>query len=239
KKSGSPPEGFEILGVPDHGTIAEKIIISSTQVEKKPNYLTWQEAGELTLASLTGYKAMITKGKLREGETVFIPGAGSGVATYMIQFAKAVGARVIVTSRSAEKREQALKIGADIAIDTRSDWQKELNDESIDLVIESVGRATFNRSLHVLKRGGKIVVFGATTEDIVDFNLREFFYGQYKLFGTTMGSREELRDMLNLIDTHNIHPVVDRTFEFDLTSDAMEYLNQGKQFGKVAIKISE
>src|SRR5699024_8051921 len=102
---------------------------------------------------------MFREGKLKKGETVFIPGAGSGDATYMIQFAKAAGARVIVSSRSEEKREQALKIGADKAIDTASDWQKELNNESIDLVIESVGRATFNRSINVLKRGGKIVVF--------------------------------------------------------------------------------
>src|SRR5699024_2549740 len=148
--------------VPDHGTIAEKSIISSTQVEKKPRYLSWEEAGVLALVSLTGYRAMFTKGKLRAGETVFIPGAGSGVATYRIQLAIAAGARVIVSSRSEKKREQALKIGADKAIDTASDWQKELNNESIDLVIESVGRATFNRSLNVLKRGGKIVVFGAT-----------------------------------------------------------------------------
>lgn len=237
KNSDAPPEGFEILGVPDHGTIAEKIIISSTQVEKKPNYLTWQEAGVLALASLTGYRAMFTKGKLKAGETVFIPGAGSGVATYMIQFAKAAGARVIVTSRSAEKREQALKIGADIAIDTRSDWQKELNDESIDLVIESVGRATFNRSLHVLKRGGKIVVFGATTEDTVDFNLREFFYGQYQLFGSTMGSREELKELLLFMEKHEIKPIVGHTYSLNQIEEAFEFLRDNKQFGKIAIDL--
>ncbi|MBP2256958.1 zinc-binding dehydrogenase [Virgibacillus alimentarius] len=237
--SDAPPKEFDILGMPDHGTLAEKIVISKEQVEKKPEHLSWEEAGVLALAALTGYRALFTKGQVKEGETVFIPGAGSGVATYLISFAKSAGAKVIVTSRSETKREQAKELGADIALDTNSDWPEELKEERIDLVIESVGKATFNRSLEVLKKGGKIVVFGATTEDVVDFNLREFFYGQYKLFGTTMGSREELRDMLNLIDTHNIHPVVDRTFEFDLTSDAMEYLNQGKQFGKVAIKISE
>src|SRR5690625_3489887 len=136
---------------------------------------------------------MFTKGKLQKGQTVFIPGAGSGVATYMIQFAHAVGARVIVTSRDAKKREEALTIGANRAIDTSSDWEEELANESIDLVIDSVGKATFNRSLQVLKRGGKIVTFGATTEDKVDLNIREFFYGQYQLLGSTMGSREELK----------------------------------------------
>src|SRR5699024_5693618 len=82
KNSDAAPEGFEILGVPDHGTIAEKVIVSSTQVEKKPSYLSWEEAGVLALSSLTGYRAIFTKGKLQAGETVFIPGAGSGVATY-------------------------------------------------------------------------------------------------------------------------------------------------------------
>src|SRR5699024_8076435 len=99
-------------------------------------------------------------------------GAGSGVATYIIQFAKAAGDRVIVTSRSAEKRQKAEEIGADLAIDTGSEWKEELANETSDLVIDSVGRATFNRSLEVVKRVGKMVVYGAAIEDIVDLNLR-------------------------------------------------------------------
>lgn len=237
ENSDAPPEGFEILGVPDNGTIAEKIVIAQSQVEKKPEHLTWQEAGVLALASLTGFRAMFTKGQLQKGQTVFIPGASSGVATYMIQFAKAVGARVIVSSRSEEKRRQALDIGADIAIDTAADWQEELKGETIDLVIESVGRATFNRSLNILKRGGKIVVFGATTEDTVEFNLREFFYGQYQLFGSTMGSREELQSLLKFMEEHKIHPIVGHTFSLDDIEEAVEFLKENKQFGKIAIEI--
>lgn len=180
---------------------------------------------------------MFTKGQLKKGETVFIPGASSGVATYMIQFAKAVGAKVIVSSRSEEKRRQALDIGADVAIDTAADWEVELKDETIDLVIESVGRATFNRSLNILKRGGKIVVFGATTEDTVEFNLREFFYGQYQLFGSTMGSREELQTLLTFMEEYNIHPIVGHTFALDDIEEAVEFLKENKQFGKIAIEI--
>src|SRR5690625_3845066 len=171
KNSDAPPEGFDILGMPNHGTFAEKIVICASQVERKPDYLTWNEAGVLALAALTGYRAMFAKGNLQKGQTVFIPGAGSGVATYMIQFAHAVGARVIVTSRDAQKREKSLKIGANRAIETSSDWEKELADETIDLVIDSVGKATFNRSLQVLKQGDKIVTFGETKEDIVELNL--------------------------------------------------------------------
>ncbi|WP_430786309.1 zinc-binding dehydrogenase [Virgibacillus flavescens] len=236
--SDTSPQGFDILGFPTHGTFAEKIAISSEQVEKKPSHLSWDEAGVLALSGLTGYRALFSKGGLKEGETVFIPGAGSGVATFLIMFAKSIGAKVIVSSRSEEKRAKAAQIGADIVLDTNSNWQEELANETVDLVIESVGRATFNRSLEVLKKGGKVVVFGATTEDTVDLNLREFFYGQYQLLGTTMGSREELRDMIAFIEKHDIHPVVDSTFELNHAKEAFYYLKEGNQFGKVCIKIS-
>lgn len=233
--SAAPPENYEVLGMPDDGTFAEKIAISEEQLEHKPAYLSWEQSGVLALSALTGYRALITQGNVQANETVFIPGAGSGVATFLIQFAKAKHARVIVTSRDEEKRRQALEIGADRAIATDSEWEKELQDETIDLVIESVGRATFNRSLNVLKKGGKIVTFGATTLDTIEFDLRSFFYGQYKLFGSTMGSREELRDMLQFIETHELKPIVGHTYTFAEINDALELLEQNKQFGKIAI----
>lgn len=235
--SDAPPAEFDILGMPDHGTFAERIALSAEQVEKKPAHLTWEEAGSLALAGLTGYRALFTKGEVKEGTTLFIPGAGSGVATYLIQFAKNAGARVIVSSRSEEKREHALELGADRAIATDSDWLQELADETVDLVIDSVGAATFNRSLEVLKKGGRIVIFGATTDDNVDFNLRSFFYGQYQLFGSTMGSREELRAMLAHMEEHGTHPVVDRVFELEDAQEAFDHLGGGKQFGKVVLRI--
>ncbi|WP_163970838.1 zinc-binding dehydrogenase [Oceanobacillus halotolerans] len=237
KNSDAPPKGFDILGMPDHGTFAEKIVIAAEQVEPKPTYLTWEEAGVLTLPALTAYRALFTKGNVKENDTVFIPGAGSGVATYLIQFAKNVGAKVIVTSRSEEKRVKAKELGADVVLDTNSDWVKALTDETVDLVIESVGRATFNRSLEVLKKGGRIVTFGATTEDTIDFNLRSFFYGQYQLFGSTMGSREELRNMLDYLEQFKTKPVVDEVFPLEKAQDAFDYLAQGKQFGNVGLRI--
>ncbi|PIC58562.1 alcohol dehydrogenase [Sporosarcina sp. P12(2017)] len=239
EESDAPPAEFDILGMPDHGTFAEKICISSDQLEKKPSHLTWNESAVIALSGLTGYRALVTRGRIEEGQTVFIPGAGSGVATYMIQFAKKMGARVIVSSRSEEKRNHALKIGADIAIDTNSHWPTELKDERVDLVIESVGRATFNRSLEILKKGGRIVVFGATTEDTVELNLREFFYGQYSLLGTTMGSREELRDMLALVEEHQIHPVIDSVIPLEKATEAFTKLDDSVQFGKIVLAISK
>lgn len=238
EESVAPPATFDILGMPDHGTFAEKIVISAEQVEPKPAFLTWEEAGVVALAGLTGYRAMFTKGQLKAGETVFIPGAGSGVATFLIQFAKNIGARVIVTSRSEEKRKQALALGADIALDTNEDWQAALLDETVDLVIESVGRATFNRSLGCLKKGGRLVVFGATTEDTVELDLRSFFYNQQQLLGSTMGSREELKNMLAHIEKYETRPVLDQAFQLEDAAEAFQYLEESQNFGKIVFDIS-
>ncbi|MET3574554.1 zinc-binding dehydrogenase [Bhargavaea ullalensis] len=238
EQSAAPPEEFDILGMPDNGTMAEKIVISAEQIEPKPEHLSWEEAGVLALAAMTGYRALVTRGRLKAGETVFIPGAGSGVATYLIQFAKALGARVIVTSRSEEKRRLALKTGADRALETGEDWQAALSGETVDLVIDSVGEATFSRSFSVLKKGGRFVTFGATTDDRVDFDLRTFFYGQYDLLGSTMGSREELRDLLRLMKEKGIRPVIDSSFPLSRVEDAMTLLSDSTQFGKIAIRIT-
>lgn len=237
EKSIAPPAEFDILGMPDHGTFAEKIAISAEQIERKPTYLTWEEAGIVALAGLTGYRALFTQGNLQAGETVFIPGAGSGVATYLIQFAKNIGARVIVTSRSEEKRQEALALGADIALDTNENWVQALADETIDLIIESVGRATFNRSLANLKKGGRLVVFGATTEDTVELDLRTFFYNQQQIFGSTMGSREELREMLAHIEKYETRPALDKVFKLEDAQEAFRYLEESKNFGKIAFQI--
>jgi len=228
------PADFSLID----GTMTEKIAVNANQLEPKPNYLTWEEAGVLTLPAMTGYRAMFTKGELKEGETVFIPGAGSGVATYLVSFAKSVGARVIVTSRSEAKREAAKKLGADVALDDSVDWNEALENETIDLVIDSVGAATFNRSLGVLKPGGRMVVFGSSTEDVVELNIRDFFYGQYQLIGSTMASREELREMLSFMEQNEIRPVIDSTYTLDEAKEALDYLKNGEQYGKIAVKIN-
>ncbi|MDY0406052.1 zinc-binding dehydrogenase [Virgibacillus sp. 179-BFC.A HS] len=235
----APPAGFDILGMPDNGTFAEKIVLSAEQVEKKPSYLSWDEAATLGISAMTGYRALFTKGALQAGQTVFIPGAGSGVATYLIAFAKCIGAKVITTSRYKEKQEKAKELGADIVLDSNSNWDKELEKETVDLVIDSVGRATFNKSLALLKKGGLMVVFGSSTEDTVELNLRDFFYAQQQLFGSTMASAEEFHEMLALMEKHRIHPVVDTVFTLDEAENALHYLEQGKQFGKIVLAIND
>ncbi|WP_066154310.1 zinc-binding dehydrogenase [Halalkalibacter krulwichiae] len=237
ENSDAPPSGFEIVGYPDNGTFAEEIIVSAENLLPKPSFLTWDEAGVLSLAALTAYRALFTRAKIQPGMKVLIPGIGSGVATFLLQFAKAVEATVYVTSRSRKKCENAIKLGADQAIDTNSDWEKELNGEKMDLVIECVGAATFNKSLERVRPGGTIVTFGASAGDDVEINIRQFFYGQYNLLGTTMGSTEEFREMLEFIQTYQIKPVIDEMFPLEQFDQAFKRLAEAKQLGKIGFRI--
>lgn len=235
--SDAPPEGFEIVGLPFHGTFAEQIIIPVENAVTKPAYLSWEEAGVLSLAALTAYRALFTRGQVRPGMNVFIPGVGGGVATFLLQFAIAAGAQVYVSSRSQEKRERALELGAVGAFDSSEDWSLALDGVKMDLVIESVGAATINKSMKQLRRGGTIVTFGSSTGDTVELNLREFFYGQYNLLGSTMGSSEEYKDMIEFITQHQIKPVMDNMYPLNQFEDAFKRLEEAKQLGKIGFYI--
>jgi zinc-binding alcohol dehydrogenase/oxidoreductase len=234
-----PPAGFEIVGLPDHGTFAEYITLPAENIVVKPKHLSWEEAGVLSLAALTAYRVLFTRAKVKDGDTVLVPGIGSGVGTFLLKFAKAAGAKVIVTSRSKEKLEKAEALGADITLLTNSDWNEELKDEKVDIVIESIGRATFEKSLKAVRKGGTIVTFGATTEDEVEIDIRQFFYGQYNLLGSTMGSGEEFSEMLQFIADHDIHPVVDTVYSIEDYEDAFLRLKNSENLGKIAFRISE
>lgn len=237
ENSDAPPAGFEILGLPFHGTFAEKVVVPAENAVKKPAYLTWEEAGVLSLAALTAYRALFTRGKVKSGMNVLIPGIGSGVATLLMQFAKAVGATVYVTSRSKEKCEKALKLGADKAFDSSEDWTEALEGVKMDLVIECVGPATFNKSLAQLRPGGTIVTFGSSTGDEFQLNLRSFFYGQFNLLGTTMGSGEEYLEMLQFIEKHQIRPVIDQMYPLEQFGQAFERMEKAEQLGKLGFLI--
>lgn len=229
------PDTLEIVGYPNDGTFSDYYVQDEKYFERKPSFLTDAEAGCLNLSALTAFRAIFTKGQLKKGETVFIPGGSSGVSTYLIQFAKAIGARVITTSRNEEKLTQLAKLGADFCLMTTSDWEVALSDESIDLVIDSIGEATFDRSLSVLKKGGRLVTFGATTDDVVSFNVRQFFYQQQTILGSTMGSREELKSMLTFIETHKIHPIIDHIYQKTDYQEAFDQLKQSKHLGKIVL----
>lgn len=237
EKTGAPPQGFEILGLPFHGTFAQQVVVPAENVKPKPEYLNWEEAGVFSLAALTAYRALFTQGKVQPGMKVLIPGIGSGVATFLLQFAKASGAEVYVTSRSEEKRQKALELGADQAFDSSEDWSEALGGQKVDLVIECVGAATFNKSLKQLRPGGTIVTFGSSTGDVIEFNLREFFYGQFKLIGSTLGSGEEYSEMLAFITEHQIKPVIDHVYPLEQFKDAFERIEKAEQLGKIGFSM--
>ncbi|OLO38982.1 alcohol dehydrogenase [Alkalihalophilus pseudofirmus] len=239
EKSDGAPQGFEILGGNHTGTLAQKIVISSENIELKPAHLSWAEAGVLPLSALTAYRALITKANIQPNETVFLPGIGSGTITFVLLFAKALGNRVVVSSRSEAKLEMAKKLGADVTINSSKDWKEELKEEKINVVIESIGEATFNKSLDLLQDGGRLVSFGGTSGYNLNVNLFEIFYRQISILGTTMGSQDEFREMLKFVEKHKVKPVIDQVFPITETAEALKRIDEAIQFGKIGIEIED
>ena len=236
KNSDTAPETFTILGSSEQGAMAEEIVVSEENAVHKPANLSWEEAGVLSLSALTAYRAIFTKGGVSEGMKVLIPGIGGGVANYLLQFAKAAGAIVYVTSRSQEKLGMALQHGAKKGLLHDEDWVEGIGGK-VDVVIESVGAATFDKSLDAVRRGGTIVTFGSSTGDLVTFDLRKFFYGQYTLKGSTMGSFEEYEAMIRFVEDHDLHPVVDAMYPAEEFREAFQRLENAEQTGKIALQI--
>ncbi len=160
-----PGKEYRILGIPDDGTFAQFIKVPADHVFPKPSHLSHEEAAALPLAALTAYRALVTRGGVAEGETVLVPGVGGGVATFLVQIASALGARVFVTSGSDEKIEESKELGAEGGVNYNSeDWSKELKSMAggVDLSVDHVGGDAFNALVSLAKPGGRIVVFGAT-----------------------------------------------------------------------------
>lgn len=227
-----------ILGVPRDGTFAEYVSVPAENVHEKPAHLSFEEAAALPLAGVTAYRAAFTRGELRAGETVLITGIGGGVQTFVLLYAKAAGARAIVTSGSDEKLERAKALGADIAVNYKTDaeWHKTLRKAAgtIDLVIDSAGGDTFAKATAIVRPGGRIVTYGGTTGDS---KIRMFpvFWNQLDVRGTSMGSPSDFRAMLDFVSKHQIKPVIDRVYEIQDVIAAAERLNEATQFGKIIL----
>jgi NADPH:quinone reductase-like Zn-dependent oxidoreductase len=234
---------FQILGVPTDGTYAQLVKVPAENVFPKPEYLTWEEAAALPLAALTAFRALITRGRLQPGETVFIPGIGGGVATFLLQIAVAAGARVFVSSRSDEKIERALQLGAAGGVNVNSEkWVKELQErmeEQADLCVDSVGGDTFSQLIRIAKPGGRIVTFGATRGPVPNLVMPLIFLKQLDILGSTMGNAEEFEQMLSFFKKHEIRPVIDRSFPLEQASEALKRMQAGDQFGKILLEIPE
>lgn len=236
-----PSEDFQILGGPTDGTYAQFIRIPAENVFPKPPHLSFYEAAAFPLAGLTAWRALITKAQVKPGERVLIPGVGSGVATFALQIAKLAGARAYVTSHSDEKLQRARDLGADGTVNyTQENWPgeiKRISGGGVQVVVDSVGTATFTHALDLLVLGGRMITFGTTSGADTSLEIRKFYHKQISLIGTTMGSPKEFVEMLTAVNSGKIRPVIDRIFPLDEASAAHRRLEQQEQFGKIILAI--
>jgi NADPH:quinone reductase-like Zn-dependent oxidoreductase len=233
-------EGWEILGGPSDGTYAELVKVPEANVFPKPPRLSFEEAATLGVAGLTAFRALFTVGRLEAGETVLVLGAGSGVSTFAVLLAASAGARVLVTSSSAEKIERARRLGAqDGVVYTHCDWAEEVRNRAgsgVDLVVDSVGK-TWPDSLRALRKGGRLVVFGGTGGPSTELDVRFVYLNWLSILGTTMGSGRDFARFLDLVREASWRPVIDGAFPLAETAAAHERLAGGDHFGKLVLSV--
>ncbi len=232
---------FHILGMPDNGTYAEMIKVPVQNTVRKPAGLSFEEAAAIPLAGLTAYRAVVSRAQVESRDTVLVTGIGGGVALFALQIALARGARVFVTSGSDEKLARAADLGAEGGINYSSaDWGRELvalTGGGPDVVLDSVGGETFSKALEILKPGGRLVTYGATTGAAGKLEIRRIFWKQLSLFGSTMGTRAEFLLMLELYEKKALRPVVDQVFRLDQAALAHQRMEEGAQFGKIVLAV--
>lgn len=230
---------FQILGGPRDGTFAELVTVPMANLFPRPSRLSWEEAAALPLAGLTAYRALFSRGGLEAGETVLVLGAGSGVSTFAVQLAAQAGARVLVTSSSNEKIARSCELGAEAGVNYATDdwvaWAKELG--GVDLVIDSIG-STWPQSLDCLRPGGRVVVFGATGGTEATLPVRPFYFGQWSLLGTMMGSPADFAGLLGALESGSWQPVIDSVRPLAEAATAIETMAAGSHFGKLVLSCS-
>jgi len=217
-----------LLSERHQGALAERVAVPKRNVVPKPAELSFEDAACLPTAWLTAYRMLFTRGEIAPGMTVLVQGAGGGVATALIVLASAAGARVWVTSRSADKREQALALGADQAFESGARLP-----ERADAVMETVGQATFKHSIRSLKPGGKLVISGATSGDAPPAELTRVFFLQLSVIGSTMGTRDELGRLIRFCLERDIRPTIHSTMPLSEARAGFEALHSGEVVGKI------
>lgn len=235
---------YGIRGESFDGGAAEYIVAPSSEVFRIPDNISWNTAAAFGLTFLTAYRMVNTRGQIKASDWVLVHAAGSGVSIAAIQFAKLAGARVIATAGSPEKIEKAKVFGIEEIINYREmDFSKGVRritgKHGVDLIIDHVGKDTFDGNLKSLAKGGRLVTCGTTSGPIVETNLAMIFFKGLSVLGSTMGSRYEYSQCIDLVSRGLVEPVVDRVFPFEEYPKAQEYLESRKAFGKVLIKIWE
>lgn len=231
---------YKILGLPDHGTMAESCFVDKKYLYDAPNHLSDAEAAALPLAGLTAYRALFVQGKAKKAQKILISGIGGGVALFALQFALANSMEVFVTSGSEEKLQKAVKLGAIAGYIYNSDsWDSELYKYTggIDLVIDGAGGEGFHKFAKVLKPGGKIVIYGGTQGKINNLIPQTIFWKQISITGSTMGSESDFKNMLDFVNSHKIKPVIDSVHKIEEHKAAFARMDSGTQFGKIVMEI--
>ena len=233
---------FRLLGEHHQGTFAEYIVVPATNVRTIPEEVPDDVAAAFTLATLTAWRMVVTRARVRPGEQVLIQGIGGGVALAALQICRQIGARVWATSRSEEKLDRARSLGADETInvathDVAREVRKRTNKRGVDVVVDSIGVATWSASLGALARGGRFVTCGATSGPTVETDVRRLFWNQWTILGSTMGSDAEFDAVVAQLREGHLRPPIDRVYPLAEGRSAFERLQDAEQFGKIVITI--
>lgn len=212
------------------GTFADTVVVPARNAVPKPAGLSWAQAACMGTAWLTAYRMLCTRSGLRAGQTMLVQGASGGVSTALIQLGRAAGMRVWVTGRTEDKRALADKLGAHATFPSG-----ERLPERVDGVFESVGEATWPHSMRALKPGGVIVCCGATSGPDPSADLRRLFFQQLRVVGSTMGTRDELRDLLAFVEAAGIEPQVGLELPMQRANEGLQSMMDGETAGKIVL----
>ena len=229
------------LGGPLPGVLQDRMLLDAEGVSRVPDHLSWAEASTLPCAALTAWRAIAFEAPVGPGDVVLVQGTG-GVSMLALQFAKARGAKVVVTSSSDAKLERAKALGADMVINYRTTpaWGAKAREltggKGVDVVIEVGGEGTFNESLDAARVGGAVVVIGVLGGVTPQVSVRTIFSKNLRILGISVGSREQFEDMCAHIGRWKLQPVVDQTFGFDDLQKALRLMEAGGHFGKIVLE---
>jgi NADPH:quinone reductase-like Zn-dependent oxidoreductase len=230
-----------VIGEHTDGTHAERIAVPRSQVYPLPDGLDFEAAAAFPLVFETAYRMLVTKAQVQEGEWVLVWGIGGGVSTACLAIAKALGARVIVTSSSAEKLAGARELGADAGFNHHTDdvvaGVKDVTGGGAHVVVDHVGQATWQNSLAAARPAGRVCVCGATTGPNPPAQLHRIWWKQLTVYGSTMGSKEDFEAAYELVTSGRVVPVIDHVFPLAEAAAAHERLEAGEQLGKIVLRI--
>ncbi len=235
-------DDYDILGSNGDGGNAEYVAVNADKLMRMPAGFDFVTAAAAPLAYQTAWRALVRRGKVQKGEDVLVLGASGGVAVAAVQISKILGARVFAVTSSGEKMEKVRQIGADFAVnrnagDPFEEVRRLTNGRGVDVVIENVGALTWGESQRILRKGGRIVTYGRTTGREATTNLSLLFWNEQIHIGSTMGSLDDFREVMENVFNGTITPVIDSVYPLERAGEAYARFERGEQFGKIVLKV--